>query len=347
MQMRGDKVRHTLEFFRDMQLMAADDLPRMMWLFDAAFPFAQQLQLADSIHAHIKVPDTAQLPRDAILNAGAALESEQAGYVKFAFAAGVNMIFSSIPVAEDDRISGIAPVTSPMLDHAGIDLRSESDQVRRRFDAVVGIAARDGWRHVAQGGDGRAVYCCHTQVGAKHWVYPPAALRTWTRPLEFAFGPLVVHPGKMGCDLRPIDPSHPRASEAGCCGTAPHAAPQSESHGDKSGRSYYDAADLQRFADVGRFASATMEKFWAYFGAATAQAGALTVREKALIALAVAHAKQCPYCIDSFTAKCLDAGADAEQMHEALHVAAAMAAGIDLVHGVQMQNALREKGALR
>jgi len=71
------------------------------------------------------------------------------------------------------------------------------------------------------------------------------------------------------------------------------------------------------------------------------------VREKALIALAVAHAKQCPYCIDSFTSKCLDSGADAEQMHEALHVAAAMAAGIDLVHGVQMQNALRARGAIK
>ena len=62
--------------------------------------------------------------------------------------------------------------------------------------------------------------------------------------------------------------------------------------------------------------------------------------------LAVAHSKQCPYCIDSFTAKCLEAGSNPEQMHEALHVAAAMAAGIDLVHGVQMQNALRAKGAI-
>ncbi len=95
-----------------------------------------------------------------------------------------------------------------------------------------------------------------------------------------------------------------------------------------------------------RVAKESMKRFWAYFESATALPGALTVREKALIALAVAHAKQCPYCIDSFTDKCLSTGATVEAMHEAVHVAAAMAAGIDLVHGVQMQNALRKKGAI-
>ena len=72
--------------------------------------------------------------------------------------------------------------------------------------------------------------------------------------------------------------------------------------------------------------------------------GALTKREKALIALAVAHSKQCPYCIDAFTEACLESGADPEQMTEALHVAAAMDAGITLVHGVQMHNSLEKHG---
>ena len=66
---------------------------------------------------------------------------------------------------------------------------------------------------------------------------------------------------------------------------------------------------------------------------------------KALIALAVAFTKQCPYCIDAYTTQCLETGADPEQMTEALHVAGAMTAGIDLVHGVQMHNHLKEKGA--
>jgi alkylhydroperoxidase/carboxymuconolactone decarboxylase family protein len=89
-----------------------------------------------------------------------------------------------------------------------------------------------------------------------------------------------------------------------------------------------------------------MDRFWAYYNATFAQDGALTVREKALIGLAVAHSKQCPYCIDSFTNSCVEAGVSVEGMHEAVHAAAALGAGIDLVHGVQMQNALRVRGAI-
>jgi len=109
---------------------------------------------------------------------------------------------------------------------------------------------------------------------------------------------------------------------------------------------YYDPKDLPKFGDVGRFAPELMDKFFAYYTAATGQDGALSKREKALIALAVAHAKQCPYCIDAFATQCLETGANPEQMTEAVHVAAAMEAGMALVHGVQMQNALKAKGAL-
>ena len=64
--------------------------------------------------------------------------------------------------------------------------------------------------------------------------------------------------------------------------------------------------------------------------------GALTAREKALIALAVAHTVQCPYCIDAYASDCLEKGADLEQMTEAVHVATAIRGGASLVHGVQM-----------
>ena len=66
--------------------------------------------------------------------------------------------------------------------------------------------------------------------------------------------------------------------------------------------------------------------------------GALSEREKALIALAVAHAVQCPYCIDAYTQESLAKGADLEQMTEAVHVACAIRGGASLVHGVQMKN---------
>ena len=109
--------------------------------------------------------------------------------------------------------------------------------------------------------------------------------------------------------------------------------------------SYYDPKDLKRFGEVGKFRPELMEKFFDWYGAATDTDGALTRREQALIALAVAHAIQCAYCIDAYTTDSLEKGADLEQMTEAIHVAAAMEAGIALVHGVQMHNKLDETGA--
>jgi alkylhydroperoxidase/carboxymuconolactone decarboxylase family protein len=64
----------------------------------------------------------------------------------------------------------------------------------------------------------------------------------------------------------------------------------------------------------------------------------LTEREKALIALAVAHTVQCPYCIDAYTNVCLEKGSNLGQMTEAVHVAAAIRGGSSLVHGIQMRN---------
>jgi alkylhydroperoxidase/carboxymuconolactone decarboxylase family protein len=110
--------------------------------------------------------------------------------------------------------------------------------------------------------------------------------------------------------------------------------------------SYYEPKDLAKFGDVGAFAPELMESFFAYYNKATGTDGALTKREKALIALAVAHAKKCAYCIDAYTTQCLETGSNPEQMTEAIHVAAALEAGITLVHGVQMQNALKAKGAM-
>jgi alkylhydroperoxidase/carboxymuconolactone decarboxylase family protein len=108
---------------------------------------------------------------------------------------------------------------------------------------------------------------------------------------------------------------------------------------------YYDSKGLAKFADVGAFAPDLMKKFFEYYGAATGTDGALSRREKALIALAVAHAQRCPYCIDAWTTGCLEAGSNPEQMTEAIHVAAAMQAGVTLVHGVQMHEHLAKHGA--
>ena len=106
---------------------------------------------------------------------------------------------------------------------------------------------------------------------------------------------------------------------------------------------YYLSEDLKKFAEIGEFAPELARKFFSWYGAVFEE-GALSQREKSLIALAVAHAVQCPYCIDAFTESCLESGSDPEQMTEAVHVAAAVRAGASLVHGVQMKNHVKKLG---
>lgn len=100
---------------------------------------------------------------------------------------------------------------------------------------------------------------------------------------------------------------------------------------------YYDSKDLPRFGGIGKDAPQLWAKFSQYY-AAVFDEGALSEREKALIALGVAHAVQCPYCIDAYTQSCLEKGSNLEQMTEAVHVAAAIKGGAALIHGVQMRN---------
>jgi len=99
--------------------------------------------------------------------------------------------------------------------------------------------------------------------------------------------------------------------------------------------SYYKPEHLAHFGDIAEGNDELARKFFDYYGAVFAN-GALTVREKALIALAVAHAVQCPYCIDAYSSECLKQGSDLEEMTEAVHVSTAIRGGASLVHGLQM-----------
>jgi 4-carboxymuconolactone decarboxylase len=101
---------------------------------------------------------------------------------------------------------------------------------------------------------------------------------------------------------------------------------------------YYNPADLGKFGDMGKDAPELWKAFSQWYGMVFKE-GALSEREKALIALAVAHAVQCPYCIDAYTQACLEKGSNTGQMTEAIHVAAAIKGGAAMVHGVQMRNA--------
>ena len=99
---------------------------------------------------------------------------------------------------------------------------------------------------------------------------------------------------------------------------------------------YYHRRHLAAFSSIGQGQPALAEKFFSYYGAVFAD-GALSVREKDLTALAVAHVVQCPYCIDAYTKGSLEAGADLDQMTEAVHVASAVRAASTLMYGMQMR----------
>lgn len=102
-------------------------------------------------------------------------------------------------------------------------------------------------------------------------------------------------------------------------------------------KTYYNPDDLRKFGNITEWNEELGNKFFDYYGKVFEE-GALSAREKSLIALAVSHVVQCPYCIDAYTKDGLQRGIEKEEMMEAVHVGAAIKSGATLVHGVQMMN---------
>jgi alkylhydroperoxidase/carboxymuconolactone decarboxylase family protein len=102
-------------------------------------------------------------------------------------------------------------------------------------------------------------------------------------------------------------------------------------------KTYYDPADLRKFGNITEWSEELGTKFFDYYNSVFKE-GALTAREKSLIALAVSHTEKCPYCIDAYSKDGLQRGITKEEMMEAVHVGAAIKSGAALVHSVQMMN---------
>lgn len=81
------------------------------------------------------------------------------------------------------------------------------------------------------------------------------------------------------------------------------------------------------------------------FGEAVFKDGALSAKIKQIVAVAVAHVTQCPYCIQGHTRAALKAGATPEELMEAVWVAAEMRAGGAFAHATVMLDAVRRRGA--
>ena len=61
---------------------------------------------------------------------------------------------------------------------------------------------------------------------------------------------------------------------------------------------YYEPSDLRKFGNITEWNEELGKKFFDYYGSVFEE-GALSAREKSLIALAVSHVVKCPYCIDA------------------------------------------------
>ena len=71
---------------------------------------------------------------------------------------------------------------------------------------------------------------------------------------------------------------------------------------------------------------------WRNFSRTVLKEGALPEKTKQLIAVAVAHVTQCPYCIKGHTRQAMQKGASKEEIMEAIWVAAEMRAGAATAH---------------
>jgi AhpD family alkylhydroperoxidase len=94
----------------------------------------------------------------------------------------------------------------------------------------------------------------------------------------------------------------------------------------------YDMKNLTRLKQLDANAPEAMKAFWAFDKAAMAD-GAIPVKYKELMALAVAFTTQCPYCIEIHAGRARQAGVTDQEISEAVLVAAALRAGGSVTHG--------------
>jgi len=94
----------------------------------------------------------------------------------------------------------------------------------------------------------------------------------------------------------------------------------------------YDRKNLTKFEKLGQLAPEAFKAFVA-FDQAAVKDGAIPVKYKELMAVAVTLATQCPYCIEIHARKAKQAGATEQELAETTLLAAALRAGAAMTHG--------------
>ena len=93
----------------------------------------------------------------------------------------------------------------------------------------------------------------------------------------------------------------------------------------------YKQENLKKIEKMNKLAPELMKAFWAFDRAAVAE-GAIPVKYKELIAVAVAVTTQCPYCVSIHSGNARKAGATEAELTEAAMVSASLRAGAAVTH---------------
>ncbi|NJB85655.1 alkylhydroperoxidase/carboxymuconolactone decarboxylase family protein [Lewinella marina] len=227
--------------------------------------------------------------------------------------------------------------------HSGLPFADARDGRLWLNSGAAGMPANDGtprtWYLMLDDADGRLTYTFHALDYDHHTAKAKMLAQRTRLPLSYAAtlttglwdNTEIMPPAEAAREGIPYSPGDFGSAPAPA--TPPPVKPQTNSPMNP----YSDPKDLRTFGKITEWQEEMGGKFFDWYSQVTEGDSALTEREKALIALAVSHAVQCPYCIDAYTTNSLQAGADEEQMMEAVHVAAAVKAGTTLIYARQMQ----------
>lgn len=97
----------------------------------------------------------------------------------------------------------------------------------------------------------------------------------------------------------------------------------------------YERSNLQKMGNLKNWAAEGF-KGYSQFSATAMKAGKLSKKFKEIIAVAVAHATLCPYCIDVHTKGAQKQGATKEELSEAILVASTLLSGGAYAHMANM-----------
>ena len=310
--------------------------------------------------------NTKETARAYIADLPAKLRFEYAGKKGLVFhgsyAETAEFIWQSTDWAEKEKSFQDGDAQLVLAGHCGLPFVDQKDDKTWLNAGVIGMPANDGtnsvWYLLLDDENGQLTYEFH-RLDYDHqaaraamlekplpksyaltlknglWdnteIMPPAEAAREGQPLTTE----MIH-GATGFNARP---------EAGSSGRSTNTATLSAKKTAKKRKmdnKYYDPKDLKKFGQINEYQEEMGKQFFDWYENATHGDSALTQREKSLIALAVSHAIQCPYCIDAYTTGSLESGADEEQMMEAVHVAAAIKAGTTLIYSLQMKRQIEK-----